>query len=124
MQDYVPPSDSAAALVPRCREAPATIAADSIGPLRIGQSLAALIQKCPQVLVGWDWGDEGVPEPALAVGIGPIVVVATPEDTTTGAHVVILSTASPSARTSDGIPIGMPNRIRSVTIRRRTLRPD
>jgi hypothetical protein len=108
LQTYLPPSDSEAAATPLCRAAGAIITGDSIGPLHVGQSLDEVLTRCKSVLAGWDWGDEGVPEPALAVRLGSMVVVATMEDTTLTARVVILGTGSPGSVNSEGVRIGMP----------------
>jgi hypothetical protein len=108
LQTYLPPSDSEATLVPECTAAPVPLAADSIGPLRVGQSLAALLRVCPRVVPGWDWGDEAIPTPALAIRFGAVVVVATLSDTLPDSRVVYLATASPAARTAEGVHVNMP----------------
>jgi hypothetical protein len=97
--------------VPRpaqCRDTTVSIDADSIGPLRIGQRLPALLAQCPAPLVGWDWGDEAIPEHALMVRFGSGAVLVTLADTTDTAAVYYLATTDTVLRTRDGVHIGMP----------------
>ena len=91
---------------PQCRAQGVVIDADSIGPLRIGERLPGVLATCPHVLVGYDWGDEAIPEPALMVRFGLAAVLITLTDTTDTATVYYLSTSDTTLRTLDGIHVG------------------
>jgi hypothetical protein len=107
LRAYLYAPDSALTDVPLCSSTEAAIDGDSIGPLRVGQRLASVIAVCPRYLVGWDWGDEAIPEPALAVRFGRVLVLVTLTDTTQDGTVYYLATTSHSARTRDGVHINM-----------------
>jgi hypothetical protein len=62
-------SEQRAALRP-CREQVPLLTSDSVGPLHAGMSVEEAAAACPDHIVGWDWGDEGMPEPAMLVGLG------------------------------------------------------
>ena len=108
LQGYVYAWPSDVPLPAACRDTAVAIDGDSIGPLRIGQLLPSVLANCPQPLVGWDWGDEGIPTPALMVRFGVGTVLITLTDTTDTASVYYLSTTSTALRTVDGVHIAMP----------------
>jgi hypothetical protein len=93
---------------PICRPREVVIDRDSIGPLRIGQRLPTILAQCPHVLVGWDWGDEAIPEPALMVRFGSATVLITLTDTSDTGTIYYLSTSDTSLHTLDGIRVGQP----------------
>jgi hypothetical protein len=92
----------------KCRESLPAIDGDSIGPLRIGQILSSVLAQCPEPILGWDWGDEAIPEPALMVRFGSAAVLVTLTDTTDTASIHYLSTTDTVFRTPDGVHVGMP----------------
>jgi hypothetical protein len=108
LQSYLSAWPSATMLPGRCGYGPSAIDADSIGPLHVGQRLSAVLAQCHDPVIGWDWGDEGIPEPALMVRIGPGIVLVTLTDTTDSARIQYLSTADSAFRTSEGVRVGMP----------------
>ncbi len=108
LQSYVYAWPDSVAPPAKCREAPAAIDGDSIGPLRIGQLLPSLLAQCPEPFLGWDWGDEAIPEPALMVRIGSGTVLVTLTDTSETASVYYLSTTDTAFHTSGGAHVGMP----------------
>ena len=108
LQGYLYAWPAQTPLPAKCRDSLARIDADSVGPLRIGQSLPTVLARCPHPLVGWDWGDEAIPEPAFMVRFGTAVVLVTLTDTTDTATVYYLTTTDTLFRTSDGVHIGMP----------------
>jgi len=91
---------------PSCRADEVVIDADSMGPLRVGQRLATILAQCPHVLVGWDWGHEAIPEPALMVRFGSATVLVTLTDTSDTATAYYLSTSDTSLHTLDGLRVG------------------
>jgi hypothetical protein len=92
----------------KCRQVPPAIEGDSIGPLRIGQLLPSVLAQCAGPLLGWDWGDEAIPEPALMVRFGSAAVLVTLTDTTDTASIYYLSTMDTAFRTPEGVHVGMP----------------
>lgn len=107
LQSYLHAWPAQTPLPTQCRDSIATIDGDSVGPLRIRQSLPSVLAQCPHPLVGWNWGDEGIPEPAFMVRFGTAVVLVTLTDTTDAATVYYLATTDPLIRTSDGVHVGM-----------------
>src|SRR2546430_14967086 len=73
---------------PTCRAVVPLLTSDSLGPLRPGQSLRELERACPRLLFGWDWGNEGIPAPAVVLRFGRAVVEVEFSDTapTSGAY--------------------------------------
>lgn len=105
---FAEPSDSLAALVPECAPTSVPFDGDSVGPVRVGQTLAALLERCPQPLALWDEDEEGGHSPGLAMRFGAVVVVARVSDTIPDATVGSLTTGSALARTASGVGVGMP----------------
>ena len=91
---------------PVCRAQGVIIDHDSMGPLRVGQRLPNVLAQCPRALMGWDWGDEAIPEPALMVRFGSGTVMITLTDTSDTATVYYLSTTDTSFRTRNGLHVG------------------
>jgi hypothetical protein len=92
--------------VPQCRESAAMITSDSVGPVRAGQTLKELRRACPELLHGWDWGDEGVPAPAVAVRLCDAVVTAELDSTLATSRVRAVTVEHGSARTPEGLGPG------------------
>ena len=99
------PSDSTAP--PQCRGAIVAIDADSFGPLRVGQTLRSILTECPKPVVGWEWGDDAEPSPALMTRFGSGLILVTLTDTTDTATAYYLSTRDPAFHTLDGVHVGM-----------------
>lgn len=92
--------------VPQCRESAPSMTPDSVGPVRAGQTLKELRRACPELLRGWDWGDEGVPAPAVAVRLGDAVVTAELDSTLAASRVRAVTVEHGSARTPEGFGPG------------------
>lgn len=98
--------DSVWAAVPRCRSETPVLTPDSIGPLSPDQTLSAVLSECQDVLYGWDWGDEAIAGPAIAVRLGEVLVVADLRGTTDTSTVYRLFTDDSAARTVEGFGPG------------------
>ncbi len=94
------------ATVPLCRPEEPLFTADGVGPLRAGQSLREAAAVCQQMHATWDWGDEGIPSPALLVRFGAAVLQLSLEDTLPASRILTISSRSPAAHTSAGIHPG------------------
>jgi len=92
--------------IPSCGELTPLLTLDSIGAVSPGQSLAALEEKCPELYYAWDWGDEGIPEPAIAVRLGEVVVRAVFEDTLPSSAIYRIELSDGAVRTEDGFGPG------------------
>ncbi len=92
--------------VPSCRPAVPPLMIDSLGPLRPGQPLVALERACPRLRYGWDWGDEGIPAPAVLLRFGTAMVEVELRDTLPSSPVYRVRTESPAIRTADGFGTG------------------
>lgn len=97
---------ASASQAPSCREGTPVLTPDSIGPVSPGQSLADLEQTCPELYYAWDWGDEGIPEPAVAVRLGDAVAVAVLKDTISTSLIYRVRVVSEAARTEEGFGPG------------------
>ena len=84
----------------------ALISTDSLGPIAPGWTVVQVLARCPHVIAYWDWGDEGVPQPALALRAGGSVIRVMLEDTLPGSRVERLLTTSVLAQTVEGIGPG------------------
>ncbi len=91
--------------LPVCDTAP-PLTADSIGPLAPGRTAVQVLERCPGSRLVWDWGDEGVPEPAMVVHLGAGVVDVAFEDTLPDSRAYRLVTADTVFRTAEGIGPG------------------
>jgi hypothetical protein len=100
------PLDSLRAKAPRCSTAPAAITKDSIGHLKPSLTLAEVSSLCPDAMPLWDWGDEGIPEPALFLRLGQSLVELTLEDTLATSRVTYVRSGDSSLRTPSGIGPG------------------
>lgn len=94
-----------ARLVP-CTATTPRLTSDSIGPVSSGQTLLQIIERCPEAEPLWDWGEEGVPEPALVIRLGESVVTAVLEDTLPSSQVYRVLTQDPRLRTATGLGVG------------------
>jgi hypothetical protein len=92
------------ASVPACRMVAPVVTPDSIGPVRAGQSLAQLLNVCPDPILGWVWTHDGSALPALATRLGSAIVVALLTDTVAAAIVAEAMTAD--LGTAEGIGSG------------------
>jgi len=98
--------DSLRAMTPKCSQAPAVITNDSIGSLRPSLTLTEVSAICPTAAALWDWGDEGIPEPALFVRVGESLIELTLEDTLPNSRVTQVRTQDSTLRTSAGFGVG------------------
>ena len=87
---------------PVCTEHTPRLTTDSLGPLVPGQTLSDIRQRCPHLAYGWDWGDEGVPTPAVLVRLGDLLAEIEFDDTLPSSLAYRISTVSPQAQTLDG----------------------
>jgi hypothetical protein len=94
------------ARAPNCGVAPILLTPDSIGPLHLGISVSELVAQCPGGLARWDWGDEGIPEPALFVRVGEGLVQLVFSDTLRSSPAYRVQTNDPSFRTRQGVGVG------------------
>jgi hypothetical protein len=100
------PSDSLRDALPRCGDGPPVADSNAIGAMRIGMTVAELRALCPAMRLGWDWGDEGVPEPAAQVNLGGALIEVVFSDTTATGLLRILSTEDALVRTTSGLRVG------------------
>jgi hypothetical protein len=89
-----------------CRTRRGIITGDSIGALRVGNSTAQVLAECPHPVIGWDWGAEAIPEPALLVRVSGGAVLVTFSDTTAAARVVYLAVEDSVFSTPEGVRVG------------------
>jgi hypothetical protein len=94
------------ARVPNCGVAPTLLTPDSIGPLHLGISVADLAARCPGGLARWDWGDEGIPEPAVFVRVGEGLVELVFSDTLQSSPAYRVQTDDAWFRTHQGVGVG------------------
>ena len=92
--------------IPSCRELTPLLTLDSIGPVSPGESLAGLEHRCPKLYYAWDWGDEGIPEPAVAVRLGDAVAIAVLTDTISTSLIYRVRVVTEAARTEEGFGLG------------------
>ena len=100
------PFDSLRAVTPKCSQTPPVITKDSIGALRPSLTLTEVSAICPTAAALWDWGDEGIPEPALFVRLGESLIELTLEDTLPRSRVTQVRTQDSTLRTSAGLGVG------------------
>jgi len=95
-----------ATAVPLCGSGVPRITADSIGPFRLGLSIADLRRRCPRLLYGWVLISDGYTVPTVAARFGGATVTAFVSDTlpTGTLHRVELAVAGP--RTAEGFGVG------------------
>jgi len=96
----------AATAVPPCGARVPRITADSIGPFRLGVSIAELRRRCPRLLYGWVLISDGYTVPTVAARLGGATVTAFVSDTlpTGTLHRVELAVAGPE--TAEGFGVG------------------
>jgi hypothetical protein len=99
-------ADVARDSVPTCGTGTPSVAADSVGALRPGATLAEVGATCARVLPVWDFGDEGDPAPALLVRLGRMVVQLDLADTLRQSKVTAIRIADGAARTPAGVGPG------------------
>ena len=92
--------------IPACAGRP-LVTPDSLGPIRPGATLRELLVRCPDLLRYWDWGDEGMPEPAVAVRVGAATVFAVLEDTLPSSPVYRIYSADSMSQTTKGLGPGV-----------------
>ena len=97
---YVPDS------IPQCLAATPVLTSDSLGPLRPGQTLAEVERRCGHLRYGWEWGNEGIPTPAVLVRLGEARVEVEFPDTVPSAKNNRIRTESPVVRTTEGFGVG------------------
>ena len=90
---------------PQCRAEGVVATADSIGPIKAGDTLRDVLANCSgRGLKIWDWGSEGIPEPGVLQLFGNDLVLSVLEDTASAA--LVYRVVSADARTPDGITGG------------------
>lgn len=96
----------AATAVPQCSSRVPRITGDSIGPFRLGISIADLRRHCPRLLYGWVLISDGYTVPTVAARLGGATVTAFVSDTlpTGTLHRVELAVAGPG--TVEGFGVG------------------
>ena len=95
-----PPAPSCMAETPRFGK-------NSVGPLRAGQTVQEILRHCPRLAFGWDWGDEGIPEPVADVRLGRMKVTIAFRDTLRTSVATRIWSEDSSARTAEGIGPGI-----------------
>ncbi len=95
-----------ATAVPSCGSRVPRIAADSIGPFRLGISIEELRRRCPRLLYGWVLISDGYTVPTVAARLGGATLTAFVSDTlpTGTLHRVELAVAGPG--TAEGLGVG------------------
>jgi len=88
-----------------CGDRGAVITPNGIGGISAGNTAAQLTEDCPHRL-GWDWGDEGIPQPAIAARVGNALVIATVADTFPWSDIISVAVADTAARTPEGLGPG------------------
>ena len=95
------PTSRQRARVPFCSGTPVATA-DSIGPIALGVTLETVLRRCPDLYRYWDWGDEGIPQPAVAVQVGGALVRAVLSDSSTRGRVDRIFTTDSLVHTAEG----------------------
>lgn len=85
---------------------PALTPPDSLGPIVPGMTVADLEEACGELERAW-LSLEGQPQPVLLTRLGEVPVLVEVEDTLPESRIRRVSTASPGARTPDGIGPGV-----------------
>jgi hypothetical protein len=93
------------ASAPSCRRDAPRITPDSIGPLRLDQSLAELQRACPRLLYGWEVDPDGFPVPAVATRLGGVIVTALFTDTLSIATVRQVDLERVGLKTAEGVGV-------------------
>ncbi|MGH7537764.1 MAG: hypothetical protein ACREMF_03945 [Gemmatimonadales bacterium] len=96
----------AAGALPRCGSGTPPITADSIGPFRLGVSLAELERRCPRLRYGWVMISDGYPVPTVAARVGGAVVMAFAIDSSPAATLHRVELLGTGPRTAEGIGVG------------------
>ncbi len=94
------------ARVPRCAPKSPLLTHDSIGPVRLGMTLAQLRERCPAFLHVWYQSEPAQWSPMVAVGLGDAVVSAFVDDTTDAARLRTVETVDSATRTPEGLGVG------------------
>jgi hypothetical protein len=79
---------------------------DSLGPIRVGMTLAEFRRVCPRAVFTWDFGDEGNESPAAVVRLGGAAVVVGFDDTLGTSRVHGLKSRSRALHTKEGFGVG------------------
>lgn len=88
-------------------ETPALTPPDSLGPLRPGMTLEDLEAVCDGLEYRW-LPLEGMQQPVVLTRLGDVSILVEVADTLPASPIQRVSTASPSARTADGVGPGVP----------------
>jgi len=102
-----------ASAIPACRSGIPILTLDSLGPLHPGQTREALARACPRGIYAWEWGNEGIPTPAILLRFGDAVVEVEFPDTAASSRVYRITTESPAIRTAEGF--GVASRLDDIT---------
>ena len=108
------PSDPASATVRRDTTSPAQcvpqtpvlMPRDSLGPIKPGFTLAEIEETCAEVEYAWLYL-EGLPTPVVVTRLGEMTVLFEMTDTLSSSWIYRATTASPLARTVDGVGPGL-----------------
>ncbi len=100
------PTDALRDALPRCGDSLPIAGSASVGAMRVGMTVAELRTLCQGMRFGWDWGDEGIPEPAVQVNLGGALVEAILSDSSGSGMIVGLETEDSLVRTSSGLRVG------------------
>lgn len=89
-----------------CRDGLPHLTGDSIGPLRLEESLADLRRECPSLWFAWDTDPDGFAVPAVVARLGPALVTALLTDTLPTATVRQVTVTDARPRTKEGFGVG------------------
>lgn len=99
-------SDSLRDLLPQCGTEPPVADSAAIGAVHLGMTMRELRALCSGLRLGWDWGDEGIPEAAAHLNLGGALVEVIFSDSSESGTITLLSTADPVVRTRSGLRVG------------------
>lgn len=106
MANYVDPATFPVDSLAPCRPRNAVITPDSVGPLRVGQSVREAVALCSSVRAAWVPTSEDMAAPALLVRMGRVVVQVLLADTTSRSLILGFGVTDSLARTAEGIRPG------------------
>lgn len=92
--------------IPACGTRVPRITGDSIGPFRLGETIAELRSACPRLLYGWVEISDGYAVPTVAVRLGGAMVTAFASDSLESATLSKVEVMESGLRTTEGFGVG------------------
>jgi hypothetical protein len=92
--------------VPVCGSRVPRITGDSIGPFRLGETIADLRRACPNLLFGWVVISDGYAVPTVAAKLGSAIVTAFASDSLESATLSKVEVMGPGPQTAEGLGVG------------------